>query len=102
MSDIIMTLTEDHTVYVKKEKHIDSGWLEECGVTEDEVHEYIESGSLEEDTELLQGEYDGQLKSESIFEILTEADTMDVYEDWFSDRKGMTEYHFSLGGLNDK
>ena len=46
MSDIIMTVTEDHTVYVKKEKHIDSGWLEECGVTEDEVHEYIESGSL--------------------------------------------------------
>jgi len=51
MSDIIMIVTEDHTVYVKKEKHIDSGWLEECGVTEDEVREYIESGGLEEDTE---------------------------------------------------
>jgi hypothetical protein len=41
------------------------------------------------------------MKSDAIFEILTEADTMDVYEDWFSDRKGGTEYFFSLGGLND-
>ena len=56
MSDIIMTVTEDHTVYVKKEKHIDSGWLEECGVTEEEVIEYIETDELENDTELLQGE----------------------------------------------
>ena len=101
MSDIIMTVTEDHTVYVKKEKHIDSGWLEECGVTEEEVIEYIETDELENDTELLQGEYDGMLKREAIFNILTDADTMEDYVDWFSDRKGGTGYHLSLGGLND-
>ena len=101
MADIIMTVTEDHTVYVKKEKHIDSGWLEECGVTEEEVREYIETEELENDTELLQGEYDGMMKTEAIFHILTDADTMEDYIDGFRDRKGGTEYFFSLGGLND-
>ena len=41
------------------------------------------------------------LKSEAIFNILTDADTMEDYVDWFSDRKGGTGYHLSLGGLND-
>ena len=37
MSDIILTVIEDHTVYVKREKHIDGGYLTECGITEEEV-----------------------------------------------------------------
>ena len=102
MADIIMTVTEDHTVYVKKEKHIDGGWLEECGITEEEVLEYLDTDELAEDTELLQGEYDGFLKSEAIVQILNDADTMDDEVDWFSDRKGFTERTFRLGGLNDK
>ena len=100
MSDLILTVVEEHVVLIKKEKHIDGGYLVEQGLTEDEIMEYIESGeALEEDTELLQGDYDGMLKSEAIFEILTDAEPMDVYEDWFSDRKGGTEYHFEIGGL---
>ena len=76
--------------------------MTECGITEEEVLEYIESDGLDEDEELLQGEYDGQLKSEAIFEIITEAETMDKYEDYYSERKGNVEYHFEMGGLNDK
>ena len=86
MAEIKFIRNENHTVFVERRMVVlTTDWEGNEVVTEEQLREYLREGTTGDDD-----------IDNICHDLVLEAETIELDEDWWSDRKGCTEYEYEV------